>query len=97
MAHPVRADAAQARFPGVDVRVHEAGDDDHPARIERFGVGRGEIAADRDDTIVLDEKIAASNVAELRIDGREGAVLHEGACHGRGIVRRNLTRQGDWG
>ena len=47
-----------------------------------------------DDTIVLDEKIAASNVAELRIDGRERAVLDEGACHGRGIVRRDLTRQG---
>src|SRR6476620_6516460 len=43
--HPLRADAAQRRFPGVHVRVDQAGHDDLVAGIDRLVGGRAEVAA----------------------------------------------------
>ena len=58
--HPLRADAAQRRFPGVHVRVDQAGHDDLVAGIDRLVGGRAEVAAHRLDPVAAEQKLAVA-------------------------------------
>ena len=66
-ADPVAADAAQGEFPGVDVRVDEAGDHDVAAAVDNGGIVRADIAADFDDLLAVDQDVAAVEVADFRV------------------------------
>jgi hypothetical protein len=80
-ADPVRADAAQLVFPGMDVRVDEAGHRDAAAAVDHLGVGRGEVAADLRDLRAVDEDVAALEVADLRVQREDESVLDERLGH----------------
>ena len=56
--HPLRADAAQRRFPGVHVRVDEAGHHDLVGGVDGLVGGRAEIAAHRLDAVAAEQNLS---------------------------------------
>src|SRR5207248_8140570 len=67
----VGSDPADHGLPRVTVRVDEAGDDDAVGRVDHLGVARVDRRADRGDAVVLDEDVAAEDVADLRVHAQD--------------------------
>ena len=65
---PVRGKAAQARLPGVHMRVDEAGDDNAPAAIDDLGLRRTAAKLNAGthlrDAAVLNQHIAIPDIAD---------------------------------
>ena len=87
----VGRDPADHGLPRVPVRVDEAGDDDAAGRVDDLGVAGLERVADGRDPVVLDEDVAAVEVAELRSPW--SAHDHRGAA--RASARRSSLRPDD--
>ena len=79
--HPLRADAAQRRFPGVHVRVDQAGHDDLVAGIDRLVGGRAEVAAHRLDAVAAEQKLAVLEVAHGRVERDQPAAPYQHTFH----------------
>jgi hypothetical protein len=69
--------AADRRLPRVPVRVDEAGHHDHPGRVDLLGVRDPEIPPDVHDLAVLDENLAARDVADGRVHRDDEAVADQ--------------------
>ena len=81
-AGPVAGEPAQPGLPGVDMGVHEAGDDDHVRRIDHGrAVARVQLRADRRDLVILDQDIAAVHIGDRRVHRHDGSALQKGQCH----------------
>ncbi|MHC2781995.1 hypothetical protein ACVMBZ_001202 [Bradyrhizobium liaoningense] len=82
---PVRGIAAQARLPGVHVRVDQAGDDDAPGAVDNFGLAGTTTELDRrahvDDPAAFDQHIAARKVADRVIHADDGGRFDQRAPH----------------
>jgi hypothetical protein len=77
--------------------IDEAGHDDAVGRVDDLGVARRDRRADRDDPLVLDQDVAAEDVADLRIHAQhmssteQHAVGHEPSPFARWHVQRPIT------
>src|SRR5207247_7486377 len=63
----VGCDPADHGLPGMPVRIDEAGDDNAAGGVDHLRVARLEPAAHGRDALVLDQHVAAEDVAELGI------------------------------
>ena len=61
---PVGADAAERGLPGVPVVVDEAGHDDPVGGVDHLGVRGVDAPGHRDDHAVLDQHVAAGEIAD---------------------------------
>ena len=85
--HPLRADAAQRRVPGVHVRVDQAGHDDLVAGVDGLVGGRAEIAAHRFDAVAAQQKLAGfAEVAHDRVERNQPAAPYQHTFHMRVLV-----------
>ena len=71
---------AHAGLPGVAVCVDEAGQDDHAAGIDVFGILYRELRRDRGDAAILDQEIALAQVAHPGIDADDPALADDRAA-----------------
>ena len=78
---PVAGDAADARLPGMNMRIDEAGHDDHPRRIDDLGTGRTDGFADFFDLVPIDENIALGEIADLAIHRDNSSALDQRFGH----------------
>ena len=79
--HPLRADAAQRRFPGVHVRVDQARHDDLVGGVDGLVGGRAEVAAHRLDAVAAEQKLAVLEVADLGIERDQPAAPDQHTFH----------------
>ena len=80
-AGPVGADTADRRLPGMDMRLDESGRDDAASGVDRLGAVGFDRRRHGGDAPVLDEDVAARQVADVRIDRNDRAVLDEQSGH----------------
>jgi hypothetical protein len=61
------------------VGVDEAGHDDRPRGVDHFGISDlgAEVGTDGGDPLILDEDVGALEVAELAIEGEDGAAADQ--------------------
>ena len=74
---PVAGNAAQRALPGMDMRVDQAGQDDHAAGVDDFGIVGGERRRDRRDAAVLYQHVAARQILDHRVHRDDRAALDQ--------------------
>ena len=92
--HPLRADAAQRRLPGVHVGVDQARHHDLVGGVDHLVGGRAEVAAHGLDGVAVVKELAIFHLADLGIERDQPAALDENALHDCPPVARNTTGTG---
>jgi hypothetical protein len=72
---------ADRGLPGVPVGVDEARDHDEAGSVDDLGIG-ADLRLHGGDPVVLDEDVAARQVADVRVHGHDDPATDEGLAHG---------------
>src|SRR5262249_49660599 len=72
---PAGNNGSVLRLPNVPVIVGEAGDDDHAASVDLFGVRGADVGTHRYDLLAFDQDIGFGEVADRGIHGNDDPIL----------------------
>ncbi len=90
--HPVGEKAAKRRLELVMVRIDEAGHDDAPARVDRFGSACRQVRSDGENGLALDQHVSLCEIAYLGVHRHHRTAADDVAPARLAAVRGRIRR-----